>query len=150
MTPREKAKDKRLQKNYGISLWHWGMIYGIQDGRCAICGRPLNSKANVDHEHFKITASRTPNPEMFSLKWRAETTIRGETIVGYATTKTVAIENARKIALPRSVRGLLCPGRHGKAGRGCCNRLLGRVDNIEWLEKAAAYLKNPPTRSLFP
>lgn len=32
-------------------------------------------------------------------------------------------------------RGLLCGGRMG------CNRRLGRVDNIAWLEAAVAYLR---------
>jgi len=40
-----------------------------------------------------------------------------------------------------SIRGLLCGGRF--AG---CNRRLGRMDNIQWLENVLAYLKNPPAQ----
>lgn len=37
------------------------------------------------------------------------------------------------------VRGLLCAGRW--VG---CNRLIGKIDSVEWLERVIAYLKNPP------
>jgi hypothetical protein len=43
-----------------------------------------------------------------------------------------------------SVRGILCGGKW--AG---CNRRLGNIDNIEWLEAVVAYLKNPPAQELF-
>lgn len=42
-----------------------------------------------------------------------------------------------------TVRGLLCGGRW----KGC-NRKLGHIDNITWLEKIIEYLKNPPARKL--
>ena len=42
-----------------------------------------------------------------------------------------------------SVRGILCGGKW--AG---CNRKLGRLDNIEWLEHAIAYLRDPPAQQL--
>jgi hypothetical protein len=41
----------------------------------------------------------------------------------------------------KSVRGLLCGGRHYG-----CNRRLGRVDNGFWLDNASQYLKNPPAQ----
>jgi len=37
-------------------------------------------------------------------------------------------------------RGLLCPGRFG------CNRRLGRVDDVEWLRAAIAYLESVDER----
>lgn len=43
----------------------------------------------------------------------------------------------------KSVRGLLCGGRY--AG---CNRKLGRVDSITWLENMLEYLKNPPAQQV--
>ena len=82
------------------------------------------------------------------LKWRAETTVQGRHLVKYAKTKVAAETALREDALPLSVRGLLCPGRHGKAGHGCCNRLLGRVDNPEWLLKAHNYVIDPPAKGL--
>jgi Recombination endonuclease VII len=41
------------------------------------------------------------------------------------------------------VRGILCGGRW--AG---CNRKLGRIDNIDWLEKVLLYLKSPPAKKI--
>jgi hypothetical protein len=41
----------------------------------------------------------------------------------------------------KTVRGLLCGGRW--AG---CNRKLGRIDKILWLEKVLDYLRNPPAQ----
>ena len=43
----------------------------------------------------------------------------------------------------RSVRGLLCGGRHYG-----CNRRLGRVDNVQWLQNMVEYLKNPPAQQV--
>jgi len=41
-------------------------------------------------------------------------------------------------------RGILCGGRW--AG---CNRKLGRLDNILWLQNVLKYLQNPPARQIF-
>lgn len=43
----------------------------------------------------------------------------------------------------KSVRGLLCGGRHYG-----CNRRLGRVDNVFWLQNMVEYLKNPPAQQV--
>jgi hypothetical protein len=50
----------------------------------------------------------------------------------------------KKTPKRETVRGLLCGGRW--AG---CNRKLGRIDHIDWLEKVLAYLKNPPAKKAF-
>jgi hypothetical protein len=140
MTPQEKAKDKRLQKCYG---WTLGMYYDLlklQNGRCAICGRlPKDKPLNVDHYHFRVIAERMKDSCVG--KWVASVLELG--VIEYGQTKIEAVEKATKFALPLSVRGLLCPGRH----RGC-NRLLGRVDDSVWLWKALAYIENPPARAI--
>jgi hypothetical protein len=59
-----------------------------------------------------------------------------------------AIQQARQVALPRSVRGLLCPGKFGRVGHSSCNWLLGGIDHPAWLAKVLAYLKNPPARKI--
>lgn len=151
MTPKEKAKDKRLQKKYGWTLERYNKLEEFQHGLCAICGRPLNGRGNVDHFHFKITVGRLgelENRDYPNCKWRASTWIDDRFFQASATTKKEAIQDCKNLVLPHSVRGLLCPGRHGRAGQGCCNRLLGRVDNPEWLEKARAYLLDPPARKI--
>lgn len=43
----------------------------------------------------------------------------------------------------KSVRGLLCGGRHFG-----CNRRLGRVDNVDWLRNALNYLLDPPAQKI--
>lgn len=157
-TPQEKAKAKRLWRAY---RWTWAMYWalGVKQGwKCAICGRSAkNMPLNVDHEHFKVFSRRLtllePDDAVIitsglNLRWLAGTEVNGHRVVKYAKTQKAAIQSVKEDALPLSVRGLLCPGRHGKAGSGCCNRLLGRVDNIEWLEASAAYLKNPPAKDL--
>jgi len=150
-TPQERAKDKRLQKNYGWTLRKVQSLERIQEGRCGICGRvpkPGGAPLNVDHIHFRVTMSRcadilTEHWEKWPVKgWKAEV-LELDRPAFYAKTKVEAHRLAYDDALPHSVRGLLCAGRY----RGC-NRLLGRIDNIRWLEKTLAYLRNPPAKKL--
>lgn len=112
-TCRGCIKDKSLRREYHISLEEYVAIWERQNGRCAICGRPLDKfpkgtpgwhealRAETDHEHDKSRPTRL------------------------------------------TVRGLLCGGRW--AG---CNRRLGKIDDIQWLEKVMAYLKNPPAQQV--
>lgn len=142
LTLKESARDKRLRKKYA---WTFGQVEDLahlQDNRCGICGREAkDAPLNVDHFHFKVTVWRSYFAES-GHKWCAQ--VRElQRPVFYGKTQKEARKLAYQDALPHSVRGLLCPGRH----RGC-NRLLGRVDSIEWLEKALAYLKDPPARKI--
>ena len=52
-------------------------------------------------------------------------------------------KHGTKLPKRQTVRGLLCGGRW--AG---CNRKLGRIDNIEWLKNALAYVSSPPALSV--
>jgi len=154
LTDQEKARDKRLRKTYGITLDLYNRILEFQDGRCGICGRlatEFKTSLNVDHRHIKIKIRRAPKENHPVIKWLAWTDdIKSENLpAGYGgKTKEAAMELAKLSLMPYTVRGLLCPGRHGTAGHGCCNRLLGRVDNVEWLEKTIAYLVNPPAEQV--
>jgi hypothetical protein len=158
-TQQERDKAKRIWAAY---RWTWDRYWqlGVKQGwKCGICGRSASNSAlngkldglNIDHIHFHVRSERlgmsAPARVLESLKWIA-TVDEFPEIVLYGMTKKGTEAVAREIALPKSVRGLLCPGRHGKAGHGCCNRLLGRVDNIEWLEASAGYLRNPPAKGL--
>jgi 5-methylcytosine-specific restriction endonuclease McrA len=141
---KERDRDKRLRKTYGITLDQYNQILDAQDGKCAICGRPatdFKTSLNVDHFHFKITAIKINDGWIAATKFPD-----GRTFQQMKKTKKDAIAAVRELALRHSVRGLLCPGRHGKAGNGCCNRLLGRVDNIHWLLQSVHYLENPPAK----
>jgi hypothetical protein len=168
MTPEEKklrAKDQRLQKNYFITLETRNKIAAEQEYKCGICGRPESDFAGplqVDHIHFPVSVIRASvkNPLyglaqgslqslQYSVGWIAVATLPHIVLPWrWAKTKATAIRLAKEDALPHSIRGLLCPGRHGRAGHGTCNRLLGRVDDVDWLRKAIAYLENPPARKV--
>lgn len=156
-TPQEWAKAKRLWKAY---RWTWAMYQALgakQGWKCAICGRRADGgvsggldRLNLDHRHFTVRVYRN-SPEQIAdgiPKWVALVEDFDPVISACRGTKQAAIAAVKELALPCSVRGLLCPGRHGKAGHGCCNRLLGRVDNPDWLEKARNYLLNPPAKDL--
>ena len=52
MNKREKQRDSRLRKTYGISLADYDRMLKAQKGGCAICGRKPKSRAlDVDHCH---------------------------------------------------------------------------------------------------
>lgn len=148
MTPKERAKDRRLWKNYRWTLAMYNALGELQDWRCAGCGREaINAPLNLDHEHVKITAHRIitdyPSPQKM---WEAKAVFKdGRVFTDRGLTKIDAINKVRETTLPQSVRGLLCPGRHFG-----CNRLLGRIDKIVWLEAMIKYLKDPPARKILP
>ncbi len=57
ITKKEKARDKHLQKTYGISLVQYTEILARQNGCCAICLRPASSfkrSLAVDHSHSTL------------------------------------------------------------------------------------------------
>jgi hypothetical protein len=131
----ERRMDLYLRRKYDITLEERNQILKEQDYRCACCGRLFDGKTRmeVDHEHFKVLAER----QLFH-SWKAWV---GERAPLFAYTKKRAIELAKRDALRSSVRGILCGGRY--AG---CNRKLGRIDNIPWMQKCLAYLQDPPAR----
>ena len=140
MTPQEKSKDKRLWKCYRWSLAMYNVLSERQHHRCAICGREaLTMPLNVDHEHFKIECHRLL---IVDKVWEATTTFKdGRLFQARGATKTAAVQALKDVALPASVRGLLCAGRY--AG---CNRKLGSIDNIIWLKNSTTYLEHPPAQ----
>lgn len=135
---KERERDKRLQDKYRWSLERRNRLSESQGGKCAICGRPENPEhpLNLDHRHLRIHAQRS----------QVSGWLAGDPDISpyifHGRTKAEAIERAKDALLPQSVRGLLCPGRRG------CNRRLGWVDDIAWLEAAIRYLKNPPAQTI--
>jgi hypothetical protein len=136
-------RDKRYRRDYNVGIEFYDALLTEQGGCCGACGRPATDftvSLNIDHEHFKVIA--VPSNEF--AKWVASTTLKdGRTWKTYAKTKAQAIHDLKRTVLPHSIRGLLCPGRYTG-----CNRLMGRIDRIDWLEKVLAYLKNPPAKRL--
>lgn len=149
---KDRDRDKYLRKNYNITLDQYNAIGESQGWKCAICGRPasdFNRPLCVDHEHFRVEVNRADNECDRKRGWIASTQLKnGINFMDFGPTKEAAMNGLKKFVMPHSLRGLLCPGRHGKAGHGCCNRLLGHVDETWWLEAADAYLKNPPARKI--
>lgn len=145
MTPQQKAKDRRLRKQYRWTLEMYNILGEYQKWRCAACGREAKTMPlNVDHFHFKVLSYRSPLG-FPSGKWTAVTNVNGHHIMTFANTKVAAEQLVRDAALPLSVRGLLCAGRY--AG---CNRKLGRIDSLPWLASVLDYLSDPPARKACP
>lgn len=139
-----RDREKRYRKNYNIDLATYNAIGEKQGWRCGACGRHQSEftvSLNVDHEHFKITLVRE-NRVGFK-GWLATTLVRGVRLVYWDRTQKKAKAGLSLIALPRSIRGLLCPGRYTG-----CNRLMGRVDRPDWLKKVIHYLENPPAHQI--
>ncbi len=54
LTPKERTKDAYLRRTFGISLADYNKVLRHQNGRCAICKRPVTDFKNalaVDHNH---------------------------------------------------------------------------------------------------
>lgn len=50
----QRAKDRRVERVYGITPEEYAAILGIQGGRCAICLRkPGKKRLSVDHDHAR-------------------------------------------------------------------------------------------------
>jgi hypothetical protein len=114
--------EGHIRRAYGMSLDEYLALFTYQSGNCAICGRAL-----LINGAFSVVPPTEGDPT------RAEVDHR------HVTKKTKPQPDKKS-----TVRGLLCGGRY--AG---CNAKLGRVDNVEWLKNAVAYLENPPAQTLF-
>lgn len=120
-----------------------------QDYKCGACGRPFTDftvSMNMDHEHFKITLYPVTDPRLLAmnLRWRARTELKdGRAFEKYAKTQTAAKNDLKATVTPMTIRGLLCPGRYTG-----CNRLMGRIDKVDWLKKVVHYLENPPMKKV--
>jgi hypothetical protein len=112
------VRDKHLKTHYGITLEDFENLYKEQKGLCAICKKPLG-EYRVGKPGWG-NGCRIEVDHKHILK---------------------SLMKKRGISQKDTVRGLLCGGRW--AG---CNRKLGRIDNIEWLENVISYLKNPPAQ----
>lgn len=148
-TSEEKSRDrdKRLRKTYGISASDYTRILEFQNGKCAVCGRPASDftiSLNVDHQHFRIETFRSIRADSLH-KWTAATTLKdGSFWVQFGKTKKDAIAHLKELVMPKTIRGLLCPGRHPPG----CNRKMGMIDDPVWLRKVIAYLNDPPAKKV--
>ena len=147
-------------KKYTIDEKFYVDLYNLQHGKCAVCGKeplPGGMPLVIDHKHFRVKVAKNDGAAWFGMVqmngmaqydrfgggWCAMADLDSVVVWQWAKTKDAAIAAAKKAGMKYSIRGLLCPGRWSG-----CNRLMGRVDNIEWLEKTLAYLRKPPARIL--
>jgi hypothetical protein len=130
---KEKERDKRLQKTYGISSFEYELLLLEQNYGCAICGSDGGERRlHVDHDHSYTKVKIKSTKEDHG--WEAETIYRGLHWTDYGTTKSEAIQNLRRVLQKASIRALLC---------WPCNRALQAWrDKPELMELAAQYLRD--------
>jgi hypothetical protein len=138
------ASNAYFLRQYGITLAERAAIVEEQDNKCAACGRIFDEavRMEVDHDHTmartKLIIERLPD-----WNWAAFLNKTDTSCIAIGTTRAEARKNGQRVLRRRSVRGVLCGGRY--AG---CNRKMGRIDKIPWLQAVTAYLQNPPARRI--
>jgi hypothetical protein len=138
------TSDAYLLRKYGITVAERQAIVDEQHGRCAACGRWFDGtvRMEVDHDHTiarqKLFIERLPDWNYAAFLNKTDASC-----IAIGSTRKEARANGKRALLRRSVRGVLCGGRY--AG---CNRKLGRIDKVLWLEAVTAYLKNPPAQKV--
>jgi hypothetical protein len=141
---KDRSRDNYYRRQFGITLEDYNTILAKQNGCCAVCGfRPLNGQhmnLAVDHEHFKVQSFRDLDG------WVS--TVPKFSVTIWAKTKAESVKLAKSLAMPKSVRGLLCMFDNrfvlGAAGR---HPILRLRDNPELFTLAEKYLKNNLTNN---
>lgn len=119
---RDRAKDKRLQSKYGITLAKQDELRARQENKCKICGGEFtpDNPACTDHFHFKVYTQK-----LGKKNWQAvgvdERGMKFAITTAWSPTKQAAIDGMKKLMAPKSVRGLLCRK---------CNRGLGYIERF--------------------
>lgn len=149
---KDRAKDKRLQSKFGITLANRVQRAEDQKHLCACCAGPLEKYGppHVDHFHFYVKAFRYFDPATLGINgWQAEGFNEARQVIctRRAKTKVAAIAEVKKTMMPWSIRALLCFK---------CNRGLGSIEKffdaahhpenlLKVIEYLSARLKKPLT-----
>jgi hypothetical protein len=138
------TSNSYLLQEYGITLAERQAIVDEQGGKCAACGRVFDGtvRMEVDHDH-KIARTKLIIERLRDWNWAAFLNETDASCIAIGSTRKEARKKGQRELLRRSVRGVLCGGRY--AG---CNRKIGRIDKIPWLQAVTQYLQNPPARKV--
>jgi hypothetical protein len=140
---KDRAKDKRIQSKFGITLADRDRRAEEQKQLCKICGGALDAfgPPALDHFHFKVKAFRATQPCPKDMKWYAQAynELGHVAFLCRASTKARAIADTKKAAMPWSIRGLLCF--KCNYGLGCIERFFDAARHPEILELVKSYLR---------
>lgn len=146
MNAKDKARDYRYQKKYGITLDEYNQRLADQGGGCWICGRKPNPNGpalHVDHDHkvrkakIAVTKLKTNYPPIYS----ARSVYKGTSLEFLNPSRQKAVQLLKQRLMRMSLRGLLC---------WACNAGLARwKDNPDRMERAARYLRQNIYKSVY-
>ena len=60
LSPKDRVRDLRLRRRYGLSLAQYEKLLALQKNQCAICDRPFNGdfRKFLDHDHYGVKRVR--------------------------------------------------------------------------------------------
>jgi hypothetical protein len=136
----QKCASIPLKKQFCLQV-HDTHVWGrTDDGACRACVKDKSLRANYGislEEFIKIYDFQKGKCAICDKPLGSY--IPGSP--GWGKGNHIEVDHDHKKGKRVSVRGLLCGGRW----QGC-NRKLGKMDNVSWLQKTVRYIENPPAQ----